>query len=150
MKGDNMLTSSKSKITLWIIEAIIAVNVLYLSGYPLIKNVSDGFNGNGVSEGLETFLTGSGPYTASFWLRLVSLVAALGILFCFPREKAPKKYLKYRVRADFTLAVLFFYIVCLSIIFGTFSDYLWVQPVVYSMIMGVAYVSNSWWYNDGS
>jgi phosphoglycerol transferase MdoB-like AlkP superfamily enzyme len=141
--------NNRSKFTLWTIEAVLAINVLYLSGKPLLDNGTDGFNGNGIGEGLETFLTGVGPFTASFWLRLVSIVAALVILFCFPRKNAPRKYLKYRVRADFTLAILFFYIVWLSIIFGTFSDYLWIQPVVYSLIMGTAYVSNSWWYNDG-
>jgi phosphoglycerol transferase MdoB-like AlkP superfamily enzyme len=145
-----MPISPRSRSTLWIIEAILAVNVIYLSGYPLLQGGTDGFNGNGIAEGLEQLLTGSGPYTASFWLRIVSIVAAVVILFCFPRKSAPKKYLKYRVRADFTLAILFFYIVWLSIIFGTFSDYLWVQPVVYSLIMGVAYVSNSWSLNDRS
>jgi hypothetical protein len=141
--------ASRSKVTLWFIEAIIAINVLYLSGYPLLRGVSDNFNSDGISGGLETFLTGAGPLTASFWLRLLSVISAVTILLCFPRTENPRRFLKYRVRAEFALSVLFFYIVSLSVIFGTFSDYLWIQPVVYALIMGIAYISNSWWYRNG-
>jgi hypothetical protein len=143
-----MPSSTRSKLTLWIIEAIIAVNVIYLSGYPLVTGGLDGFSGNNIDEGIETFLTGAGPYTAAFWLRIVSLVAAVVILLAWPRKFAPKKYLRYRVYANFVLSFLFFYVFCLSVIFGIFSDYLWVQPLLYASIMGVAYLSNSWWYND--
>lgn len=143
-----MLTSARSRLTLWTIEAIIALNVLYLSGYPLFTSPTEGFGGGGISEGVETFLTGNGPYTLSFWLRIASLFAAVAILWSFPRKTAPKKYLKARILGNFTLAFLFFYVVGLSIIFGNFTDYLWIQPVVYSTIMGIAYIANSWWYND--
>lgn len=143
-----MLTSIRSRFTLWTIEAIIALNVLYLSGYPLLTSPTEGFGGGTIEEGIETFLTGNGPYTLSFWLRIVSLFAAIGILWAFPRKTAQKKYLRIRIISNFTLAFLFFYVVSLSIIFGNFDDYLWIQPVVYATIMGIAYIANSWWYND--
>jgi hypothetical protein len=142
------VTLMRSKITLWVIEAIIALNVLYLSGYPLIVNPNGGFGGDGIEAGVENFLTGNGPYTLSFWFRIASIIAAVLILVNLPRKTASKRSLRIRIWSDFALAVLFFYVVSLSIIFGNFSDYLWIQPVVYATIMSIAYVANSWWYND--
>jgi hypothetical protein len=151
MKAGNTqmgIENTRSRITLWFVEAIIAVNVLYLSGKPLLDAGAKGFSGKEVADqGVEALLTGDGPYSAAFWLRIVSIIAAIVILVSWPTKSAPKRMLEWRVRADFTLSILFFYIVCLSIIFGTFSNYLWIQPVVYAGIMAVAYVANSWWKN---
>jgi hypothetical protein len=134
----------RSRATLWAVEGILAVNVIYLSGAPLLKGGLDQFNTNGVVDGLETFLTGSGPYTASFWLRILSILAGFAILLAWPRKNAPKKYLRIRTASDFTLFVLYFYVFILGLIFGQWDNYFWVQPLVYSSIMGVAYMSNSW------
>jgi hypothetical protein len=134
----------RSRLTLWAVEGILALNVIYLSGAPLLKDGLDQFNTNGVVEGLETFLTGSGPYTAAFWLRIVAVLAGFAILLTWPRKKSPKKYLRIRVYSDFMLFILYFYVFTLGLIFGQWENYFWVQPLVYSSIMGVAYMSNSW------
>jgi hypothetical protein len=134
----------RSRLTLWAVEGILALNVIYLSGAPILNDGLDQFNTNGVGEGLETFLTGSGPYTAAFWLRIVAVLAGFAILLTWPRKKSPKKYLRIRVYSDFMLFILYFYVFTLGLIFGQWENYFWIQPLVYSSIMGVAYMSNSW------
>lgn len=144
-----MPNSVKARRTEWFIEAVIAVNVLYLSGSPLLADErAVGFGGDAIGEGFETFLTGVGPYTLAFWLRILSIVAAVVILLAFPTKANPKRWIRARCLSNFTLAMLFFWVVGLSIIFGTFSDYLWLQPVTYAAIMSIAYLSNSWWSRE--
>jgi hypothetical protein len=143
-----MLRHIHSKMILWVIEAIVALNILYLSGYPLVSNPVIGFGGGTIEDGVENFLTGSGPYTLSFWLRIISVIAAVVILLSWPRKSAGIKTTRRRARADFVLAVLLFYVSILSIIFGTFETYYWTQPFVYSMIMSVAFIANSEVDND--
>lgn len=135
----------RSRFTLWLIEAIIAINLIYLSAVPLIKGYRKSPDDSGVYGYLEYFLTGTGADTLALWLRILALVVGILLLFLWPVENCPRWRMRARVYSELTIFMLFLFVFWLGIIFGKVTDFLWVQALVYSAIMGTAYISNSWW-----
>lgn len=133
------------KKALWAIEAVISVNMIYLSLLPVIRDFETGFDpAPGVSN-LQYFIQGAGLYTSGFWLRLVAIFAALVLITNWPGRKNRYKRLKWRTRANLVMFALFSYVTVLAIIFvpAPFWDMIWIQSFVYAVIMGIGYLANS-------
>lgn len=140
-----MLGSYRSRFTLWIIEVIISLNMIYLSAVPLLRGYRSAPDETGVVGRVEYVLTGTGGDTVALWLRLLGIVAGLTLLFLWPRKNSSKFALNLRSAVNLTMTCLFLFVVFLQWTYGVFFDFLWVQAAVYAAIMGIAYISNSWW-----
>jgi len=141
-----MWLNYRSRLSMWMVEAVVAVNMIYLSGRPLLEGDAFVFDPVPSQSIIEYIFRGTGLGTVGFWVRVVSVIASILILVSFPRKGNPKKLQKTRMWSNFVVAMLFLYVVIIIGIFGGVApilDLLWVQPIVYSMILSVAFLANS-------
>jgi len=124
--------------------------MIYLAALPFVGGDPNVFDTNGIGSDAERFLTGVEAGTTSYWLRWFAIAVGLVLLFCVPRKnKVGGRSLKIRTYCNFIMFMLYFYAFCLSLTFGVRGDFFWLQPLVYSLLIGVCYMSNSWTVRHG-
>jgi hypothetical protein len=142
-----MLSNYRTHKVLWSIQAIIAVNMIFLSGEPLIADSDKwlSFDPSAYTSLTEYILRGTGLGTLGFWIRLISTVAGIVFLFAWPRRKFNKKMVTLRSASQLWMFFAFIYVTILAFIFSAFEfyEFFWLQPIVYSLIFGIGYLQTA-------
>lgn len=133
-------------MVLWIIGAVISINMIYLSLVPLLNDVNVGIS-DGRAINLREFLSGTGVATSGFWLRVLAIIAGLAFLLAWPHGSRARRmtYTKIRAISSLIMSALFIYVTILTCIYvpGGFINLIWIQSGAYAVIMGITYLANS-------